>query len=329
MREGIVRDNVVLSFRVHKLMRLACLAHHHFGNKAFPPIFSSTSISCLRRAMHTSKDSYIVVGAGAFGASTARELRKAVPAAQVTLIDRAPFPHPAAASHDLNKIVRTDYENLFYMKLAIEAQHEWRNDPFYKPWYHESGIIYVENTGMGKNFMKNYRTLNEEYVSDYISEEEARHRFGGVFRDAEWSGVTKNYYNPRCGWGEGAAALGGLVQAAVDEGVTYLSSGVSKLDLLEDGTCRGVILENGEGVRAEHIILATGAWTPWLLAESAPNNTKVHAGDRIIATGAVQCRASFPADQASKFEGVPVLVNYMSPTLGQLNDPSAPAWRSC
>ena len=52
-----------------------------------------------------SPESYLVVGAGVFGASTALHLSRQKPEAKITLLDRLPFPDPIAASHDINKVV--------------------------------------------------------------------------------------------------------------------------------------------------------------------------------------------------------------------------------
>ena len=66
--------------------------------------------------------SFLLIGAGCFGASTALYLKRSNPSAHVTLLDRTPFPCPTAAAHDINKIIRAEYEDLSYMKLALEAQ---------------------------------------------------------------------------------------------------------------------------------------------------------------------------------------------------------------
>lgn len=65
--------------------------------------------------------SYIIVGAGVFGASTALSLSRQDPAPTVILIDRTPFPCLIAASHDINKMVRSDYSDIFYCKLGLQA----------------------------------------------------------------------------------------------------------------------------------------------------------------------------------------------------------------
>lgn len=61
----------------------------------------------------STQESYVIVGAGIFGTSTALHLAKAFPSASITLIDRTPFPCPLAASYDYQKVVRADYGNIF------------------------------------------------------------------------------------------------------------------------------------------------------------------------------------------------------------------------
>lgn len=74
--------------------------------------------------------SYIIVGAGVFGTSTALHLKCRHPDAQVTLIDRhAPdAPTRPAASWDWNKVVRADYRDITYC----------RSEQFSRPFQHGS-----------------------------------------------------------------------------------------------------------------------------------------------------------------------------------------------
>jgi glycine/D-amino acid oxidase-like deaminating enzyme len=77
-----------------------------------------------------SSPSYLIVGSGVFGASTALSLIRKYPDARITLIDRDAYDAPArvAASWDWNKVVRADYRDIVYTRLALEAQHLWRTD---------------------------------------------------------------------------------------------------------------------------------------------------------------------------------------------------------
>jgi len=61
----------------------------------------------------------IIVGAGAWGLSTALHLT-AAGYTNITVYDRAAqIPSPYSAAWDINKIVRAEYEDPFYTKLAL------------------------------------------------------------------------------------------------------------------------------------------------------------------------------------------------------------------
>lgn len=60
-----------------------------------------------------------IVGAGAWGLSTALHLANAG-YTNITVYERAEkIPSPYSAAWDLNKIVRAEYEDDFYTKLAL------------------------------------------------------------------------------------------------------------------------------------------------------------------------------------------------------------------
>lgn len=99
-----------------------------------------------KQAQHLS---YLVLGAGCFGVSSALSIKRTWPSASVTLVDRTEFPCPLTAAHDLNKIICAEYEDPVYMKLAIEVQSLWRTDPILKPYYHETGILFAGIAGPG------------------------------------------------------------------------------------------------------------------------------------------------------------------------------------
>jgi sarcosine oxidase / L-pipecolate oxidase len=65
------------------------------------------------------RDTVIIVGAGAWGLSTALHLHQAG-YTDITVLDRAnDIPSPHSAAYDLNKIVRAEYEDPFYTELAL------------------------------------------------------------------------------------------------------------------------------------------------------------------------------------------------------------------
>jgi sarcosine oxidase / L-pipecolate oxidase len=265
--------------------------------------------------MGSMPSSYIIIGAGIFGASTALHLKKADPPARILLIDRAPFPNPAAASHDLNKIIRADYEDVLYMKLALEAQHSWRGEMLYKPYYHETGILFAEDMGMSRKCVSNYKALGEEAVAKIITPEEAKARFPG-FKDAAWTDVKECYYNPRSGWGEAEPALRGVIQAAIDRGVRYVQATVSRLSMDGKGACTGIQTVDGRELTADHILLCTGPHTAKLIADSAPEDKELQVGGRMVAAAAVSCAAKVAPEHRERFRRLPVFANLMGHTHG-------------
>ncbi|KAH0559377.1 hypothetical protein GP486_004111 [Trichoglossum hirsutum] len=266
--------------------------------------------------MDPTQQSYLIVGAGMFGASTALHLRRSNPSATVTLLDRTPFPCPSAAAHDLNKIIRADYDDIFYMKLALEAQELWRTDPIYKPYYHESGMLFAENIGMGQGSIENYKTLRADFDAEMLRPEDARTRFNGIFHDAEWTGVKGCFWNPRSGWGEAHLTMKNVIQTAIDEGVTYIEATVSIISIDQSGICTGVRTEDGRELTADHTILCTGARTAKLLADSKPDKKELQMDGRMVAAAAVMCTAVIPPEKRGKFKHVPVVFNGLDHTHG-------------
>lgn len=153
-----------------------------------------------------------------FGASTALHLKRTSPNAQVIVVDRYRN-NPGAASNDLDKIIRADYPDLVYMRLALEAQDIWRTDPIFKPFYHESGMLFAEEIGMGRASLENYKSLGVETGAEILPHR--KHGPGSPSSQANWTDVAENFYNSRSGWGEAEEAMKSIVQAANDEGVVF------------------------------------------------------------------------------------------------------------
>jgi sarcosine oxidase / L-pipecolate oxidase len=101
----------------------------------------------------------LIVGAGIFGASTAYHLTHPtshsftqgleVSIPRVTLLDRSPLGAGIGASEDINKIIRADYSQKFYMDLGYEAIDAWKSlsNPggILEGLYHQTGWVVLDN----------------------------------------------------------------------------------------------------------------------------------------------------------------------------------------
>lgn len=248
---------------------------------------------------------YLIVGAGVFGLSTALELAKSQPDAKVTLIDRSPCPHPSAASSDLNKIIRADYDDVFYMRLALEALEKWKTDPIYRPYFHETGMLFAEDIGMGDASLKNYKAIGHDAGAEILTTDEALDRFP-IFKKANWTDVKDNYYNPHSGWAEADPTMRSVAEAALAAGVKFSQDSVERLIFDSAGACVGVRALDGQETRAGTTLLCAGAWTAQLIADSAPDNKDIQANDRMVAAAAISCVVNCAAEYLSLYQDGPV-----------------------
>ena len=261
--------------------------------------------------------SYIIVGAGVFGASTALYLSRQKPAPTIILIDRTPYPSPLAASHDINKIVRSDYGDIFYCKLGLKAIERWRTDPLFEMWFHQSGLLKAtdHSTDLVDKIFENYKKLGSDVKAELFGPEELKTRFNGIYADADLSNVEHLLWNPSSGWAEATTALKYTLDAVVENGVHYVAASVANL-IMKDGACTGVRTEDGRTFTAKKIILSTGAYTAKLIADSAPDQPGLQVGNRITACGVCEAAVNLSPEQVEKFKNVPAFVLDANKTQG-------------
>lgn len=261
--------------------------------------------------------SYIIIGAGVFGASTALHLSRQKPTPTIILVDRAPYPCPIAASHDINKIVRSDYGDIFYCELGLKTLERWRTDPLFQKWYHQSGLLKATDHSadlVGKIF-DNYKKLGVNVGAELIKPEEARTRFGGLFADSNFENVENLLWTPSSGWAEAARALEGTVRSAVENGVHYVTASVGEL-IVDNGFCTGIRTEDGRTFTADKIILSTGAYTAKLMADTAPKQHELQVGDRITACCVCEAAVDLSPEQVESFRDGPAFVLDANETQG-------------
>lgn len=250
---------------------------------------------------------FVIVGAGVFGISTALHLARRHPSKEILLVDRK-RPNPGAASSDYNKIIRADYPDLIYTSLALEAVEAWKNDPVFKPYFHQDGLLLVEEFGMGRAALESFQALGHDSGAEIMDLDAAKAKFP-AFKDAEWTGGTEAYFNPSGGWGEADGAVASAVKAAEEAGVSFVDATVAGLELAGDKSCKGIRVQSEGGSRTilakEKTILCMGAHTAKFLADAAPQWDELQVEGRMVAAAAVQCTATYDEEEASKFEGMP------------------------
>ena len=207
----------------------------------------------------------IVVGAGINGVTAAIELKKR--GHQVILVDPGPLPHPLAASTDISKAVRaaygTDEEYTAMARRSIERWREW-NEELGLELYHEVGALFMRKQEMrpGDYECDSLKVLERRGDKvERINSTQLRERFPAWNAEHYHDGILE----PEAGYVESGRVVEALVKRARSHGVDLREGHrFSKLDEGDDRVM-GIVLDNGEQIAGDIVVLAAGAWTPYLL----------------------------------------------------------------
>lgn len=260
--------------------------------------------------MSSQNPSYLIIGAGVFGVSTAYTLIQKYPNASITLVDRDAYDAEkrVAASWDWNKVVRADYDDLVYCQLAIEAQDIFKSDPLWKPYFHETGVYWICRSSYAQDVINNYKKLGRKAELSALPVSEARKLYGGLFEDANYDGCTEVLVNKTSGWAAAGDCLRAVTKRAIELGVKYVTADVATLVFNKNGDCAGIKTAAGDILTASHTVLCTGAFTAKLLEYSSATsgNADLRAGPRIVAGGITTGMFQLPDDLYQQYSTMPV-----------------------
>ncbi|KAK7561914.1 FAD dependent oxidoreductase [Phyllosticta citricarpa] len=256
-------------------------------------------------------ESVIVIGSGTWGTSTALELAKRG-YTNVTCLDKRPFPSVDSAAYDLNKIIRTEYDEELYSEMAIEAIQAWLS-----PYRCFVKLITDLSTGWlvttsgdpeaARRLRQAYQNLVDrdqakgvEFVEgkdDIVKHVPQLAKAKGI---ADWKG----FWNPQAGWAHARKALEKVGSEAMKLGVKFIggpSGQMTGLSLSPSGSLLGIKVASGAIHSASHYILCTGAASPALL----PSLLAPHLWSKCWTLGHIECSD----DELAAFAGCPVVDN--------------------
>ena len=239
--------------------------------------------------MPNKSDPVLILGAGAWGLSTALHLHNDG-YTNISAFDRAEqIPSPYSAACDLNKIVRAEYEDPFYTKLALvgsepfvsvaeltrheDAIRAWKS-PLFGPYYHQTGYI-VATTGKAPQKATDHlqKALESVATHSVFSSEIKPLTSSRDFKDLAWqfegplNGFT-GYFNKLAGYAHSSAAMQGIWSHLAAKGVKFVlgDSQGRVVELKYSGKrCTGIRTGDGKTHKASTVIVALGAWAASLL----------------------------------------------------------------
>ncbi|TKA28342.1 hypothetical protein B0A50_03809 [Salinomyces thailandicus] len=226
--------------------------------------------------------SVLIVGSGVFGLGTAHALatRDEFRHTKITVLERVDFPAPDGSSIDSSRIIRPDYADGAYTSFMAEAHKYWRGDFGADGRYTEAGLCIVtdEGDGAGKGEASDYMLKAMENVKSRLGLKVGRREDRGqveplvsaadisrVMATMEGDCGTKGYVNWTSGWADAEAGVRHMRKLVErTERVDFKTSEVRRLEF-GDGKIESVELTSGEHLKADLVVLATGAWTPKLV----------------------------------------------------------------
>lgn len=211
----------------------------------------------------------LVLGAGVFGLEASLAL--AARGFAVTLVDEGPVPHPLAASTDVSKAVRMDYgDDDAYADAMLVCLERWRerNASLGEKLFHETGVTYLSRDAMTEESFEHqcYTRLRARKIPVERLDSAAIHQRFPAWRE----GFHRDgYFNPVGGFVESGRLVEALVAKAVSTRI-QVTLGARVAGFIErGGAVRGATLADGSTREADITVLATGAWSSFVLPELA------------------------------------------------------------
>ncbi|KAK5940126.1 hypothetical protein PMZ80_007544 [Knufia obscura] len=261
----------------------------------------------------------LIVGAGVFGLSTAIALleRPQYNNSRITVIDSSQtLPNPVGSSVDASRIIRADYANPSYAKLACLAQTHWR-DQTPAGWggqgrYTQTGFVLTGEQGQEayvREAMHNVQDLARQGLPMELDKIQQLNNLSDIRKATGLVGVSgeTGYANWNSGWADAEAcvafAINKIKSHPNNEGRVSIKPNTKVAHLTFAPTtqqCTGVQLTNSTTISANLTILATGAWTPSIL----------NLSNRALATGQALAFVKLTQQEQDYLADTPVTMNF-------------------
>lgn len=247
----------------------------------------------------------LIVGAGVFGAWTARYLHRM--GKRVAVIDPVGPGHSGASSGGESRVTRCGYgSESIYTEWACRSMTEWRalSERAALPLFHETGVLWVHGAG-DPFFEANAETLAAHGVPfERLSTRELEARFPVLRVDDE-----VGFFEPRGGGLMARRAVQRLALELEVEGVTFLDGEVMPIHTADavDGALSAVNTADGARVEADAFVFACGPWLDRVCPDAMAQRLFVTRQDVVFfavdraRTGALPVWANLP------FYGLPSL----------------------
>jgi sarcosine oxidase/L-pipecolate oxidase len=218
---------------------------------------------------------------------------------------------------DISRVIRFDYGDEVYLKIAYEAYKKW-TEPKYKDIFFPSPFILSSSSQseMGRVYNQSCTSALDKHGLPWAPLEDANaaknmyKSLSGTLGQPGFFGCT----NKQAGWADAAKAIAQLRDDCLDLGVSFVSGRAGTVVKLESDAERKIKAARtlqGTVIRGDLFILAAGAWASSLVPFY--NST--------ISTGQVLGYMRLTDDEMERLQDLPICINFAT---GWFNFPPHP-----
>ncbi|KAF4341228.1 hypothetical protein FBEOM_4826 [Fusarium beomiforme] len=267
--------------------------------------FMPDIIASLHHLIMDQTSKIVIIGAGLFGLTTAKQL--ALEGHQnITVIDRHMPPVPDGSSSDISRVIRFDYADTDYCSLAYEAYRKWSQDPKYKGIFYQTDYIIAGSRSTPEKSWtdKTIAQLDKRQLpyTRLANADDTKQKFPiltGELAQPNFEG----YWNKSGGWADASKAIKQLRDECLELGISFIAGRAGTVigfDSDAQGVVKAAKTVEGTPVRGDHFILAAGAWSSGIVPTY--NST--------LSTAQAIGYLRLTDDEMIKYKNLPIYMNY-------------------
>ncbi|KAF7554679.1 hypothetical protein G7Z17_g2731 [Cylindrodendrum hubeiense] len=251
-------------------------------------------------------DRIVVVGAGLFGLTAAHQLALEG-YDNITVLDRHVPPVPDGSSVDISRVIRFDYGDDAYLRMAYDAYEKWSKLPKYKDIFSPSPFILTANSDrpFGRSYIEKCtaalteRRLPWKPLEDAGAAKRMYNNLSGPLASPGFVGYT----NAQAGWADAHKAISQLRDDCIDFGVSFISGRAGTVVGFETNSesqiqaARTLAMDL---VKGDRFILAAGAWASSL----------VPFYGSALSTAQVVGYVELTHDEMERLKNLPIYINF-------------------
>lgn len=219
----------------------------------------------------------------------------------------SPSQVPDGSSVDISRVIRFDYADDSYLRIAHEAYKKWSTQKKYTDIFFPSPFILSSNSErkLASSYIEKCtdaltrKGLPWKELKDAKTAKEMFKTLSGNLASPGFYGYT----NAQAGWADACKAISQLRDDCIDLGVSFISGRAGtavKFEANSEGQISAVRSLAGTQVEGDHFILAAGSWASSL----APFHGSV------LSTAQVVGYMRLSDEEIEKLKDLPIYINF-------------------